>query len=619
MSFENAHLRFEKILERALDRGLKSVEVNGTDSGLAIALFLTQATASEFWQRSQLIVVPNAKAATELENHFRFFDRDATVSVLSSFDVSPFSGLYPNARQIAERVAWAHAAHNPGLKHFFIAPVEALLQRTIPPDVLKAHTLRFKRGAELPTELARELSRLGYQSVPLVEDVGTFAVRGGIVDIFSPAHAQPVRIELFGDNIESLRFFSPETQRSDQVIDDFTVIPPREILYGDDSRMRAATKFKASVEGRKVDETDRDSIQQSIVQGQLFPGLDFLVGDFYEKFALPIDHFSPRQGLNLWLQNPIEIEREADIFLETLGNEYKQSDELVIRPPVDTLFVSYDKLPRDRVDTTIALSNIEFQDQPFDEAKDADKIAIGVMDLRFPQGGAGVDALKAMLDRVHAWREGGFSVLIAAGTQAQSQRLIAFFEKSHFKSRLVSEDDFDLGTWIEEQRLDATLVHIVPRNSSESLRFSDEQLIFLRDEDFFGKKQQRRREHKATGTLEDRVNALSFQDLKPGDAIVHVLHGIGIYEGLKVMPIAGIESEYITLSYKDGDKLYLPVYRIGQIQKFSGPRNEHLIDKLGGTKWQNTKIKVRNHLRELAVELLQLYAKRSQAHRPPSP
>jgi transcription-repair coupling factor (superfamily II helicase) len=619
MNFEPLSLRFEKVLDRTVELSSGTdIEIVGTDSTLALALYLSQSTTTDFWQKPHVIAVANAKVAAELENHLRFFDPEAHISVLSSFDVSPYSGLYPNARLISARVRWVHEAQNPGYRHFFIAPIDALLQRTLPPERLKAFTLSFRKGDDLPSDLARALGRLGYQSTPVVEDEGTYAVRGGIVDIFSPAHDRPVRVELFGDTIESARFFNPETQRSEDGIDSFTVIPPREILYDDDARMRAAAGFRKSIEDREVDESDRDAIFQSLTQGQLFPGLDFLVGDFYEKFSLPLDHFKRRE-LTLWLLNPIEIAREVDIFQETLRKEFAEAKDLAIRPRVEDLFVPYESLPKDHIAQTISLSKISFQDQPFSEEKPANTLTVAAMELRFPPAPSGGAGLDTMLERVHSWRESGFAVLVAAGTQAQSQRLIAFFEKSLFRANLVKETDYDLAQWVEAQYEDPTLIHIVPRSLSESLRLTDEQLIFLRDEDFFGKKQGRRREHKTSGTLEQRVGALAFSDLKPGDAIVHTLHGIGIYEGLKVMPINGIDAEFITIAYKEGDKLYLPIYRIAQIQKYSGPRGEHMLDKLGGTQWQKTKIKVRSHLRELAADLLQLYAKRSQVHRPPFP
>jgi transcription-repair coupling factor (superfamily II helicase) len=618
MKHEPLSLRFEKILARALDRGIRDIEVIGTDSSLALALFLSQSTSTELWQQPQLIITPTASEASDLESHIRFFDPDARISVLPSFDVSPYSGLYPNARSVSARVRWAHEAQSPGDRHFFIAHAEALAQRTIPPDVLKRHTLTFKRGRDLPDDFAKNLSALGYQSVPVVEDEGTFATRGGIVDIFSPAHAKPVRIELFGDTIESMRFFNPETQRSEDVTDSFTVIPPREILYDDEVRMKAAGRYRASVEGREVDESDRDSILQGLVQGQIFPGLDFLIGDFYETFSLPTDHFS---AISLWMMNPIEISREMDILQETLKKEFLGSRENAIRPNFLDIYVPFDEISKEQVTQTISLSKIEVSDSPFTEKSTDNRITVPAMDVRLggQTTGDAANALGDALSKVHAWRESGLTVFVAAGTHAQSQRLLAFFEKSRFHARLVPDEDYGFTEWVREQNEDSEMIHIIPRSLGESLRLQDESLVFLRDEDFFGKKQQRRREYKSTGTLAERTHSMSFGDLKPGDAIVHEQHGIGIYEGLKVMPIGGVDAEFIALAYKDGDKLYLPIYRIGQIKKYSGPRGEHLIDKLGGTQWAKVKIKVRGHLRELAAELLQLYAKRSQVHRPPFP
>lgn len=615
--------RFEKILDRAIERGFQNIEVIGTDSSLAIALFLTQSTSTELWRRPQVIVVPSAKAARDLESQICFFDPEVETHILTGFDVSPYSGLYPNARQISARVRWAHEAQNvvPGKRKFFIASVDGLLQRTLPKKVLRENTKVFRKGVDLPSDLSRFLVQMGYQSVPIVEDEGTFAIRGGIVDIFSSAHDQPVRIELWGDTIESMRFFDPETQRSDQVIDSFAIIPPREIVFEDEARVRAVSRYRANTEGREVDEYDRDSVLQGLIQSQIFPGLDFLVADFYEDFCLPLDHFG-KDGPNLWLVNALEISREADILAETLKKEFTDATMQAIRPVIGDLYTSFEKMPRENVNRTIAFSKIEIHDSPFEETTIDNRITVPASELRFAGGATPSETLEEMLGKVHQWRETGFTVLVAAATVAQSQRLLAFFEKSRFTAQLIKEGDYDFAGWTEQQRENEALLHVIPRSLDESLRLNDENLIFLRDEDFFGAKaarKQQRREHKKSGTLQERANALQFADLNVGDAVVHEQHGIGIYDGLKVLAVAGVESEFIALSYKEGDKLYLPIYRIGQITKYSGPRGEHMIDKLGGTQWGKTKIKVRNQLRELAAELLQLYAKRSQAHREPFP
>lgn len=611
-------LRFEKILERAIERDVRNINVTGTDSPLALSLFLSQSSSAALWRMPLLIVVPTAKAATEFERQFRFFDPETEVSILPAFDVSPYSGLYPNGRMTSARIRWLHEVRTAEGRHIFVAPIEALLQRTLPTEILKDRTFTFRKGDDLPNELARELTKIGYQATPLVEDQGTFAIRGGIVDIYSPAHDLPVRVELFGDTIESLRFFNPETQRSETEIERFSILPPRETLFDDETRGRALRGFRANAEGRSIDDSDRETIQQSLNQGLFFPGLDFLIGDFYDSFTLPIDHFNGRK-FAVWYVNPIEMAREADLFGERLTKEFSEAENLAIRPKVTDLYSSYDRFSINEAHVSVSFSKIEFQESPLETTNEEGTISVLSQDVRFPPASTPAEAVEIATSRLHDWRQSGDTVFIAAGTVAQSQRLAAFLDRSEFHAKIVDETNYDLDNWSKEQEHDSSLIHIVPRGISESLRLIDENLIFLRDEDFFGKKQRRRVEHKISGTLEQRAQAVSFADLKPGDPVVHILHGIGIYEGLKVMAINGVEAEFITLSYKDGDKLYLPIYRIGQIQKYSGPRGQHLIDKLGGTQWQKTKIKVRNHLRELAADLLQLYAKRSQIHRPPFP
>ena len=181
-------LRIDRGLDRAIEidksDGKNPIEIIGTDSTVSLALLLTQSQSVELQLRANLVIVPSAKEAEELERHLDFFGSTENTFVLPGFDVSAYSGLYPNSRGISARVRWAYEARAAKPGTIFIATAEALLQRTIPPKVLKAHTLIFRKDDDLPSDLARALSRLGYQSVPVVEDEGTFAIRGGIVDIY---------------------------------------------------------------------------------------------------------------------------------------------------------------------------------------------------------------------------------------------------------------------------------------------------------------------------------------------------------------------------------------------------------------------------------------------------
>ena len=614
-------LHFEKILERELarlsDREVETLNITGTSSSFALALLLGQSTSPAIWDSPQLVVVPTDRAAERFQEELAFFNPNISTRLLSSYDVSPYSGLYPSGRNVAQRMGFLFAAQSSASQTVFISSVTALMQRTLPPNILRTNFLSLKLAQELPKELSKILNRLGYQSSPVVEDVGTFAIRGGIVDIFSPAHEHPIRFELFGDQIESMRFFDPDSGRSlsSESIKSCSIIPPREIIYTDELRMNAANRYRVDATKRGVDLGEKDQILQSIIQSQIFPGMDFLLGDFYEDFHSPLDHFKLAPAL--WLLQPSDLTHASDQLIHGLREEFSKSEKHALRPTPESLFVAFEELGLETCRRRIAFHNLFLQEGG--SSGTVHECSWSTQDLSYLEDRAAApEAAADCAQRVSVWRNEKNLVFICASTQAQAKRLEIVIDKAGLQPLLVAESFFDLSSLADAQNENSKLVHIIERPIEQSLRFNDEGMIFLRDEDFFGKKQ-RKREHKTKGSLESRAGSLSFSDLNLGDRLVHALHGIGVYEGLKVMPIAGIDAEFIQISYKDGDKLYLPIYRINQINRYGGPGGEALLDKLGGTGWQKTKSKVKNHLREIANDLLELYAKRAQMHRPPFP
>jgi transcription-repair coupling factor (superfamily II helicase) len=622
-------------IRRAKALGEKRIEVSGFDSPEVLALVLTMTSEIE----SQVLVFATEAEANKFARAVRFFSNRWTVDHLPSFDVSPYSGLYPNPRTVAERVRWAYRAGSKAPSHFYTATVESMSQRAIQRQDLVANTFKFRKTQDLPETLAEQLVRLGYSSTPLVEDIGSFAVRGSVIDIYSPAHDLPLRFDLFGDTIESIRTFDPQTQRSDAEVAEALILPAKEFVFSDEARERAAKSYGRSTEGREVDVAEKNGILHSLAQGHLFPGLDFLLGTFQTGFETPLDHVHASHPV--WIVNPIETSRAADELEEQTKREFAQSSTLAIAPEPATLYRPLEHWNFDHLESTVTVSRLaidqEFSpgesapgsvlgaDSPGENPSDETKqLRLSSVDLRFavptPQNPAGAEVLA----KLQSWRPNGETVIIAAGTSAQAQRLQAMLDRgdeaTHWNCEFIEESDYDFGAIRDRQVANPRLVSIVPRILDSSFRIGAEKLVILRDEDFFGRKSRRRdKADSSSDGFKEFAAAVSFSDLEAGDKIVHVQHGIGLYEGLKRMQVNGVEAEFLTLSYKDGDKLYLPIYRIAQIQKYSGPGGNALIDKLGGTGWAKTKIKVRSQLRELAGELLELYAKRAQATRMPFP
>lgn len=629
-------------IRRAQELGERKIEVSGFDSPEVLALVLTMGSdASAASLESHVLVFATEDEAKRFARAVRFFSSRWKIDHLPAFDVSAYSGLYPNPRVVAERVRWVTRAASAAPLHLYTATVESMSQRTIQQHELRANTLKFRKLHDLPQTFADDLVRLGYSSSPLVEDIGSFAIRGSVVDVFSPAHDQPIRFDLFGDTIESIKTFDPATQRSEGEIAEAIILPAKEFILTDESRERAAQAYRASTENRDVDAAEKNGILHSLAQGHLFPGLDFLLGTFQTAFETPLDHVNAKNLV--WMVNPIETSRAADELEETMKREFAQSETLAIAPEPSTLYRPLEHWSFDHLEATVTVSRLAL-DQEFtadtvtadfaqadldktDARGDTRQLRLSSFELRFPPPTPQNPAGAEVLARLQTWRPGGETVIIAAGTSAQAQRLQAMLDRGTdaedrpigWQSEFLSEDDYDFDAISERQRANPRLVSIVPRILDSSFRIGSEKLVILRDEDFFGRKTRRRDKPATNDTFKEFAAAVSFSDLEAGDKIVHVQHGIGVYEGLKRMQINGIEAEFLTLSYKDGDKLYLPIYRIAQIQKYSGPGGSALVDKLGGTGWAKTKIKVRSQLRELAGELLELYAKRAQALRPAFP
>jgi transcription-repair coupling factor (superfamily II helicase) len=606
--------RFEAVLERfSLQSRAAAIQVTGCASPVALTLLLTQATAPFFSKSSHLIIVPSEDDVERLCKNARFWDPDRELITCSTFDVSPYSNLYPNPVAVSARLRFLHRAQHAQPGEMFVASIEALLQKTLPPAVLAAKTMHFRVGGIVPESFANILSDLGYQSSPVVEDAGHFSFRGGLIDIFSPAHELPVRIELFGDAIESMRFFDPGTQRSQRETQSFTLIPPREIFFTDETRERVATQYRAASSQRQVDASERDQILHSIVHGQLFPGVDFLLPYFYPQLAQPLEFF--KSHLHIWHLDQIEIQRDADLLWGQLKKDFAEASHLPIFLEPEQLYLRPDELVMPPHARTFLLSRLEILET---SNLPNDHLEYQVRPLSFLQKNAQTeqDLSARALHTLRELKSEGTTAFISAHTDVQAQRLKAVLERAEYDVQICGENETLWAQWIEAQHQQPNLIHIVPRGTSESLRIPEEQMVFLREEDFFGRKIHRR-EYKTSGSLETRTNTLSFGDLKTGDAVVHVQHGVGIFEGLKVMQIQGVDAEFIQIRYKDDDRLYLPIYRVGQIQKYSGASDARILDKLGGTTWAKTTIKVKNQLRDIANDLLQLYAQRAQATRPP--
>ncbi len=615
MKLQTAETRLEDFLVRGFEKQRTLFNIVGTSSSAAISYVLSQSLSKEINELPRLIVVSSLEQALIFEQQIQFFSDRFRCHILRQLDVSPYSGLTPSPLVRFSRTNFLFWAAHAQKSDIFIAPISALMQLSVPYSAFSKRSQILKQGDELPTNLAEYFNSLGYQSAPLVEDVGQYSLRGGIVDVFSPAEQFPVRLELFGDQVESMRTFSLVDQRSLSEVTRLNIIPAYEIEFNDENLESIIKNFRKTLKDRKVLHTEIEEVVRSISLKNYFPGSEFLLSDCYENLASPLDHFS--SGLNIFLLDPSEISRAADEAFQELVMDARAETHHVYHPELEKTYTSYDKMAWPEDSRIFQFSRLAFLE---DARVDEERIEYNTLQLTdFSQLAqnlvpASDPWISSALPKIKKWLETDYKIFITVKNQTQIDRLKMLLQRMELSFELAAQDEFLWEDWLDKK----DKITILPRVLSETILITEEKVIFLRSDDFFGRKQ-RANTQNAYEQFSTKAKSLAFGDLKPSDLVVHVKHGIGVYEGLKIMNIGGIESEYIQVAYKDKDKLYLPVYRVGQLQKFSGAGQTSVLDKLGGTGWEKTKIKVKAHLRDIAAELLQLYAKRNEITRNPVP
>ncbi|MCC2678222.1 MAG: transcription-repair coupling factor, partial [Pseudobdellovibrio sp.] len=608
--------RIESLIERGFEKHKNIFHIVGASSSFSSAFLLSNNLSKHIHELPRLVVTSSLESALQFRQELEFFTPEFRCHLLQSYDVSPFSGLFPSPEVRNSRVNFLYWAANAHKSDIFIAPVSALMQLSVPYNSFSKRCKKLQAGDELVDDVAGYLNSLGYQSAPVVEDVGQYSLRGGIVDIYSPAEKHPVRIELFGDQIESLRYFSVTDQRSLEEIKIFNLTPVQEFELTDENIESVIKDLRKEFAEREVTPTEADEIIRSISLKNYFTGCELLLPYVEKDQHSPLDHFS--SGLNVFILDVAEVSRAADEWWQELESDRRSNisnASVTFCPPLSSVAEKYESLKWPDESRIFNFSNLSFLEESSGTEERISYSSLPLTEFSLlsqnmtPASEAWLKAAKPKLD---AWISSGNKIFIASKNSTQNDRLKSLLNKLELSFDSADAESYDWQNWAENKNT----ITLIPRPLPATCYLTDEKIIFLRSEDFFGKKQ-RTATQNAYEQFSSKAKSLAFGDLKPNDLVVHVKHGIGVYEGLKIMNIGGAESEYIQVGYKDKDKLYLPVYRVGQLQKFSGAGQTSLLDKLGGTGWEKTKIKVKSHLRDIAAELLQLYAKRSELHRPP--
>jgi len=586
---------------------------SGTDTsisglrGSAKSLF----TALQAKSQPCCCIVPDEDMVPQVEEDLKLFS-DLPVFSYPGYEIPPYTPLSPDPLTTAARLSTLYRLqeHDPQSPFILVVSAEALMRRTLPANVLSDNAELLMAGEETDRdELIVKLSNLGYEHASLVQNVGEYSVRGGIFDIFPPSfladgtlHTTPLRLDFFGDTIESLRGFNPISQRSIAEIEEAVILPASDICASS-TTVNITQNFNEAAQKLAWDTDEYYPIQEKIRAGLRFPGMEFFLPLYYpdSKQINTLFDFLP-QNCCLIHYAP-ELEQQArDMVQERILNNFGEAEnrKTPALPPYQIFL-----LPDETEEKMQSFARIQYSNDM--ESADVHSLSatnhqILKQDISLQRKERGL--IPPLSEQIRLWQSQGDQVLLCCRSQRQTKTLAELLEKHQHQIEFL-KSPVSLSKLSTARSTD--ILYLCDQPLSEGFSLSHSGIHFLSESELFGEM----RLGKRRKTKESGGETIRFAELNDGDIIVHRDHGLGRYLGISTLELQGIVNDFMLLEYKGGDKLYLPVDRLNLISRYEGLSDrEPRMDKLGTQSWRATKAKVKEEVWKIAEELLAIYAKR---------
>ena len=574
------------------------------------AAAMVAAMAAEAADVPVLCVTPGESGAALLAQDIELFS-GRPVHHYPGYEIPPYTPLSPDPATTAQRLAALYAIHTASRPYIVTASAEALMRKVMPAARLGRLAELVMRGEETdPDDLCRRLILAGYEQMSLVQNAGEFSRRGGILDIFAPGRDYPLRLDFFGDTVESIRLFDPITQRSVAEIDEAEIIPVSDILFpeaggGEEERFNRRLADLAARLG--WDDDAVEVINEKLAAGTRFPGIEFFLPLLHDKLDAPLAYL-PDNTL-IVMVDPLEIRRSWQMVEERVEANFQEAaaGQNIILPP-EYLFTAGTAL-QEAIGRKKRLLLPFLEETAADDDDGGDRIALNcgthtLIRQRLELQRRKLGLLGALAGYIEDWLANNETVHIACRSRRHMDQLGRMLANYHIEAR-PADPPIDLSTGGDGRVL------LYPRPLAAGFDLLDSNVHIISDLELFGDKRLvRGRGAKA----KPKAAPVNFEELKIGDIVVHEEHGIGVYEGIVNIKVPHGSADFLQISYKDADKLYVPIDRIKAVSKYSGLTDKPpKITRLGSKAWSTAKKKVREAVWKVAQDLLDLYARRKLA------
>jgi len=562
---------------------------HGSGDALLLAALAAREAAGG---RALAIVAAAAPDAQRLAEEIRWFAPQLRVLLLPDWETLPYDAFSPHQDLVSERLSTLYALQR-GDCDVLLAPASTALHRLAPPSYLASHTFFFHKGQRLDERgLRTQLTLAGYEHVSQVVHPGEYCVRGGLIDLYPMGSALPFRLDLFGDEIESIRTFDPDTQRSLYAIDRVRLLPGREFPIDEAARTAFRSRWRERFEG----DPSRSTVYRDVGNGIAPAGIEYWLPLFHERTATLFDYL-PDAAL---VVSHGDVEDAARRFAEEAGQRFRflshDPERPLMRP--DELFI----------DAT----------QFFVEARRFGRWAVA----RAAADAASQPGAKP------GFTSAAPDVSVNRRAANPVERLAAFFDSSALRKLVVAESPGRRETlsqllaehglalpaledWAGFAEGDAAAA-LVAGPLHEGFALPDAGIAVLTEAELFtGTARRTRRGLRESQTDVDSI-IRDLSELKIGDPVVHAQHGIGRYEGLATMDLGDGPTEFLHLTYANQATLYVPVSQLHVIGRYSGANPEDApLHQLGSDQWEKARTRAARRARDAAAELLNLYARRA--------
>lgn len=555
-----------------------------------------------------LIVTYSDEQANKWVSDLQTWLPDKNILLFPVTEWLPFEVLGRSNETTAERIkvlSMLCTGRVPFSDTIIVAPVQSLVRKLLKPLLWKEYCLYFRVGSQYSlTEVLRTLVESGYEREETIEGRGQFALRGGILDI-APHDKEPIRIEFFDEEVDSIRTFDLETQKSLRNVEDIEITPVQEYVISAEEQhnLRWEIKARARKAAGRLQRLGRDEavkrlnkkveyienqLNEGILDENVYPYLSL----FPEKFVSIFEWLG--ESCLIFLDEPLRLKEQLDFQHNQRLAEFTENlekGEEFINP--ESLFIGFEEMFSGGGRQIIGLSNLLREIHGFQPRKVSNMTARPL---------AGYKKTSVLVDELEHWRKTGYAITLFAGTTEHTERLV-----QGLKDRGITAFPADF-----KDKITPGEVYVFPKSLDQGFELPLSKLVVFSETEIY--QRERKRQTKTRKTVrEDEI--LRFSDLKPGDFVVHLYHGIGKFIGIEKITVDGIDKDYFAIKYAGEDKLYVPLDQLQLIEKYLGADADGApkLNKLNGNEWNKAKSKARSAVKEMAINLLELYAQREKA------